>query len=126
MSNVTDVQLMIGDPATATPPVEDGAIFTADQIQAFLTMTASGGVESIFAGAAAACRSLASSAVLLHKAEKIGNYGLDRKGMSDLYRALAKDYDERDQAIPAVGVMEQSWTPHNAFQIVFNNVLRDL
>ncbi len=118
MSNVTDVQLMIGDPSAA--------LFTDAQVQSFLNMTASGGVESIFAAAAAACRSLSTSAVLLHKAEKIGNYSLDRKSMSAAYLSLAAEYEKRDQEIPAVGVFEQSWTPQNAVDIVFRDALRSL
>jgi len=39
--------------------------------------------------------------------------------------ALAKDYDERDHAIPAVGVMEQTWTPQNAIEILLNDAQRN-
>ena len=127
MSNVTDVQLMIGDPATAIPlPITDGALFTADQIQTFLTISETGGVENVFSGAAMALRSLAASGVLLAKVESIGGYSISRATLVEKFLKVAQIYEDRVNEIPAVGVMEQSWTPHNAFQIVFNNVLRDL
>ncbi len=127
MSNVTDVQLMIGDPATAIPlPITDGDLFTADQIQTFLTISASGGVENVYSGSALALRSLAASGVLLAKVESIGSYSLSRATLVEKFLKVAAEYETRADQIPAVGVMEQSWTPHNAVEIILNNAQRDL
>ena len=116
MTNVQLVQLLIGD-TTAV-------LFTVAEIQGFLTLTAVGGVESVYAAAAAACMSLGTEAVLAHKMEKIGNYTIDRKGMAEMYRKLADSYELKDQETPAVGVFEQSWTAQNAIDIAWNDALR--
>ena len=117
MSNVTDVQLMIGDPA--------GDLFTDAQIADFLRLSETGGVENVFSAAALACRSLAASGVLLAKVESIGNYSLSRATLVEKYLKLADEYQGRVDEIPAVGVFEQSWTPANAIDIIFNDALRD-
>lgn len=120
MSNTTDVQLMIGDTAAA--------LFTAAEIQSFLTMTAIGGAENVYAAAALACRSLAMSAVLLHKAEKIGNYSLDRKSMAQKYEDMAAAFDKMVTAPPApaaVGVIQFAHTDAIARQIVINDAMRE-
>ena len=110
------VQLLIGDTTAA--------LFTVAEIQGFLTLTAVGGVESVYAAAAAACMSLGTEAVLSHKMEKIGNYTIDRKSMSASYLAAAAKFELKDQETPAVGVFEQSWTAQNAIDIAWNDELR--
>jgi hypothetical protein len=121
VTNVEIVRLLIGD--TAAPPSQ---LFTDAQIQGFLDVTAAGGVENVFLAAAMALRSLSSSAVLLHKAEKIGNYSLDRKSMSAAYLKAAEDYEAKANSVPAVAVAEFSWTPFNAADIIINDALRNL
>ncbi len=125
MSNITDVQLMIGDPATVTPPITDGELFTADQIQTFLTISAAGGVENVYSGSALALRSLAASGVLLAKVEQIGNYSLSRATLVEKFLKVAQVYEDRINEIPAVGVMEQTWTPQNAIEILLNDAQRN-
>ena len=123
MSNTTDVQLMIGDTAAA--------LFTAAEIQTFLTISEVAGTENVFAASALACRSLAASAVLLDKAEEIGNYNLDRKGLATKYETLADKFDKMitDPAtapIPAaVGVIQFAHTDDIARQIVVNDAMRE-
>jgi len=116
MSNTTNVQLMIGDVAAA--------LFTDAQIQSFLTISASGGTENVYKAAALACRSLSASAVLLHKAEKIGNYSLDRKSMAKAYLDLADRFDAMANNIPAVDVIQYAHTDAIARQIVINDAMR--
>jgi len=116
MSNTTDVQLLIGDVA--------GDLFTDAQIQSFLTMSASGGTENVYAAAALACRSLAASGALLAKAQRIGQYSIDRKSISAAYLAMAHTYDDAVNSVPAVGVIEMSWTDTIADSIVSNNAMR--
>jgi len=115
MSNTTDVQLMIGDPTAA--------LFTDAQIQSFLTISATGGTEDVYAAAALACRSLAMSAVLLHKAERMGNYSLDRKSMSAAYLALADKFETMSTSGGAVNVIQYALTPDIAEQIVINDAM---
>ena len=110
---------MIGDVA--------GALFTAAQIQTFLTLSAVGGTENVYAASALACRSLSVSAVLLHKAEKIGNYTIDRKCMAKKYEDMAADFDKMVVSPPApaaVGVIQYAHTEAIARQIVVNDAMR--
>ena len=116
MSNTTDVQLLIGDVAAS--------LFTAAQIQTFLTLSTSGGIENVYAAAALACRSLAASAVLLHKAETIGKYKLDRKSMSSMYLALAKNLQDSVTSTAAFDVAEYAHSDTIAEWIVYNDALR--
>ena len=116
MSNTTDVQLMIGDPTAA--------LFTDAQLQTFLTISASGGTENVHAAAALACRSLSTSAVLLAKAERMGNYSLDRKSMAKAYLDLAEKFEAMSTKTAAIGVAEYSLTDATAREIVRNDALR--
>lgn len=118
MSNVERVKLLIGD--------QTNLLFTDAEIQEFLTMSAVGGVENVFAAASVACQSLATSGVLLSKIEKIGNYSISRATLTEKYSKLAKDYKALVDEAPAVGVLEQSWTNANAVRILINDAMRGM
>ncbi|MBW2308519.1 MAG: hypothetical protein JRG73_16455 [Deltaproteobacteria bacterium] len=120
MTNVELVQLLIGDTAAE--------LFTVAQIQAFLDLSAIGGTENVYAAASVSCRSLAASATLLHKAERIGNYSIDRKSMADAYRNMAAEFDKMvtDPPVPtAIGVIQFAHTNAIAQRIVVNDAMRN-
>jgi len=117
MTNVASVQLLIGDTAAS--------VFTEAQIQAFLDMTASAGTEIVLAAAALACRSMATSAVLLAKAETIDGYSINRTAMAKDYLAMAATFTSELNRAPAVGVAEMSWTGFTLSEIMRNDALRD-
>jgi len=67
---------------------------------------------------------LAASATLIAKMERIGNYELDRRGMTKHYRDLAKHYQEYVDATPAVGIVEIPYSDFQAAEIIHNDRVR--
>ena len=113
MTDIEKVRLRIGDTA--------GTIFTDPQIQDFLDEND----DDILLAAADACEALAADAVKLHKAQSIGRYSIDRKGLADTYMALAKELRARaGSETPAYGVVEQAVSDFAASEIVDNEAMR--
>jgi len=112
MTNVEIVSLLIGDTSNA--------LFSTTEIQAFLDLES----DNVYMAASLACHSLATEAARLAKAEKIGNYSIDRKAMSTNYVALAKKYEEMSEDAPAFAIAEQSVSDFALREIVRNAALR--
>lgn len=111
------VRLNIGD----TAGISDKQIFDDDDIDEFLTRNNS----NVNLASANACLAIAAQSALLAKAERIGNYELDRRSMAKQYRDLAKQFQEWAESEPAIDVAEINLSPFQAEEILVNEATRD-
>ncbi|KKN50678.1 hypothetical protein LCGC14_0630270 [marine sediment metagenome] len=111
LDNVGKVRSRIGDTDSAN------IIFHDEEIQVFLADENS----NIVHASALALEVMASSASLLSKMEKIGDYSVTGTKMAEMLLATAAKMREAD---PVVGYAEQSLSPENSNKIVWNRLLR--
>jgi len=112
MTDVEYVQLLIGDTGAV--------IFTVVHIAEFLSRNG----DDVYLAAADACFAIAMDSKLLDKAERMGNYSLDRKGIVKNMHDMAKQYRETATSTPAYGFFEQAHTDMTAREIIDKEAMR--
>lgn len=113
MTDVEYVQLLIGDTGAV--------IFTVVEVAEFLSRNG----NDVYLAAADACFAIAMDAKLLDKAEEIGNYMLDRKGIIKSLHDMAKQFRDAAAGTPAVGFYEQAHTDLTAREIIDKEAMRN-
>jgi len=113
-SNVGKVRLRIGDLGSVI--FEDDAY-----IEEFLAAND----DNVLAACSDACLAIANQAALLHKAQKIGNWSLDQKGMAAAYRDMAREFQAQIANEPAYAGVEQAVSDFAARDIIGNEALRE-
>ncbi len=116
-TNRDKVRRMIRDTDTLNP---DRQLYPNETITAILTGT----TQDLFLAAAELLEGLVVNAALLHKAEKIGDFTTDTKGMATALMAMAKYYRSLSEDAPAFDFAEMNLSTFNELELIVNDVLR--
>lgn len=116
-TNRDKVRRMIRDTDTANPSRQ---LYPDETITAILTGTA----QDLFLAAAELLEGLVVNAALLHKAEKIGDFTIDAKGMAAALLTMAKHYRGLSEDAPAFDFAELNLSTFNELELIVNDVLR--
>ncbi len=116
-TNQDKVRRMIRDTDVANL---DRQLYQDEEVAAILTGT----VQDLFLAAAELLEGLVVNAALLHKAEKIGDFTTDTKGMSAALLTMAKYYRGLSEDAPAFGFAEMNLSQFNELELIVNDLLR--
>lgn len=108
--------------STSLPLEQRSAVWSDEEIQAILDDKAG----SVYRAAATLLRVLASNRSLLVQSRKVGRAELDYGSVRRDLMALAKEYDDAEDVIPADAIAETFATDFGYRQVLENAVLRDI
>ncbi len=111
---VTKLRILIRDKDSANILFED------EELQMFLDSQS----NDLYLSAADALVALSSNAALLNKAEQIGEYKIDSKGMAEALLKVAARFRTLVEEAPAIDVAELNLGAFSEAEIIWNDLLR--
>lgn len=100
-------------------------IFTDNEIDQFLSITAIDGDNDVRLGAAMALETIASSEAMVQKKISMHDLSTDGPAVAESLRKSAKRLRDEVENEDAFGIAEVNYNPWNAYKIIINSEMRE-